>query len=58
MNKHERIFLKRLKIFMDRGLINKQQYRTFKGQILSGDREGAIKGIRKIFKRNRVKATI
>lgn len=30
--------------------LTKQQYRTFKGQILSGDTDGFIKGLKKIIK--------
>lgn len=29
-----------------------QQYKTLKGQILSGDKEGARKGLNKLLKRN------
>ncbi len=31
-----------------RGNITKQQYRTLKGQILAGDVDGAMRGLRKI----------
>jgi hypothetical protein len=30
-----------------------QQYRTIKGQILSGDEDGAIRGIDRVVERNR-----
>ena len=32
--------------------LTKQQYKTFKGQILSGDTKGFIKGLQKILYRN------
>ena len=32
--------------------LTKQQYKTLKGQILSGDKEGAKKGLNKLLKRN------
>ena len=31
--------------------LTKQQYKTLKGQILAGDKEGAMKGLRKLLKR-------
>ena len=31
--------------------LTKQQYRTLKGQILVGDKEAAMKGLKKILKR-------
>ena len=31
-----------------RNKLTKQQYRTLKGQILAGDTDGAMKGLRKI----------
>ena len=31
--------------------LTKQQYRTIKGQIVAGDTEGAIKGLRKLLKK-------
>lgn len=31
--------------------LTKQQYRTFKGQILSGDTEGFVKGLKKVLTR-------
>lgn len=34
-----------------RGNITKQQYRTLKGQILSGDIDGAMRGLQKILGR-------
>jgi len=34
--------------------INKQQYKTFKGQVLSGDVLGAAKGLAKLMKRKEV----
>lgn len=33
-------------------LLNKQQYKTLRGQILAGDPRGAIKGLGKILRRN------
>lgn len=33
-------------------LLTKQQYKTIKGQILSGDGEGAMRGIGTIIQRN------
>lgn len=32
--------------------LTKQQYRTLKGQIISGDKPAAMKGLKKILKRN------
>lgn len=34
--------------------ITKQQYKTFKGQVLSGDVLGAAKGLNKLMKRKEV----
>lgn len=34
-----------------RGRLTGQQYSTLKGQILSGDADGAMKGLRKLIKR-------
>lgn len=34
--------------------ISKQQYKTFKGQVLSGDILGAAKGLNKLMKRKEV----
>jgi len=34
-----------------RGEITKQQYRTLKGQMLSGNIDGAMKGLQKILER-------
>lgn len=31
-----------------RGHLTRQQYRTLRGQVLAGDHEGAIKGLRKL----------
>ncbi len=31
-----------------RGHLTAQQYRTLRGQVLAGDAEGAVKGLRKI----------
>lgn len=36
----------------NKGNLNKQQYRTLKGQILAGDKEAAMKGLNKILRRN------
>ena len=38
---------KLLKDLKKQNKITKQQYRTFKGQILSGDTEGAVKGLKR-----------
>ena len=38
-----------LKACRDR--LTKQQYKTLKGQILAGDGDGAMKGLRKILRR-------
>lgn len=38
-----------LKACRDR--LTKQQYRTLKGQILAGDSDGAMKGLRKVLMR-------
>jgi hypothetical protein len=40
--------LKTLKSY--RGKLTRQQIRTLKGQILAGDAEGAIKGLKKLLK--------
>lgn len=32
--------------------LTKQQYRTLKGQIIAGDKPAAMKGLKKILKRN------
>lgn len=32
--------------------LTKQQYKTLKGQILAGDGDGAMKGLRKLLKQN------
>ena len=34
--------------------LTKQQYKTLKGQILSGDKEAAMKGLNKLLKRKAV----
>lgn len=39
-----------LKACRDR--LTKQQYRTLKGQILAGDSDGAMKGLRKLLMQN------
>lgn len=39
--------LRTLKTLYDYRLITKQQYRTYKGQVLAGDTEGCLKGLRK-----------
>ena len=36
-----------LKELKKQNKITKQQYRTYKGQILSGDTEGAIRGLKR-----------
>lgn len=38
---------KRLKELKKQNKITLQQYRTFKGQILSGDKDGAIRGLKR-----------
>ena len=42
-----------LAIKANRPLLTAQQYRTLRGQVLAGDDEGALKGLRKIVRRNR-----
>lgn len=37
--------LKVLKQLVTEGRISKQSYRTYRGQVLSGDEEGCIKGL-------------
>lgn len=32
--------------------LTRQQYRTLKGQIIAGDKEAAMKGLKKLLKRN------
>lgn len=44
-------FLKSLKALRNKKIINTQQMRTLKGQYLSGNEVGAIKGIEKLIKR-------
>lgn len=39
-----------LKACRDR--LTKQQYKTLKGQILAGDGDGAMKGLRRVLMRN------
>lgn len=51
MNKHERMIIKKLMQLKEKRLINVQQYRTFKGQVVSGDITGAIKGVNKLVRR-------
>lgn len=41
----------RLKAY--RGVLTHQQYQTLKGQILTGDHAGAMKGLERILQRNR-----
>lgn len=48
-----KVFLKRLKIF--KKILTVQERKTLKGQALSGDIEGAKKGLDKILKREREK---
>lgn len=36
-----------------RSMLTKQQYKTIKGQILAGDPQGAMKGLRKILNRRK-----
>lgn len=47
------VFLKRLKIF--KKILTVQERKTLQGQALSGDIEGAKKGLDKILKREREK---
>lgn len=44
-------FLKTIKMLRSKRIINTQQMRTLKGQYLSGDRAGAVKGAEKLIKR-------
>ena len=37
----------------NRPLLTEQQYRTLRGQVLAGNDEGAMKGLRKIIRRGR-----
>ncbi len=37
-----------IQIKATRHLLTKQQYRTLKGQILAGDADGALKGLRRL----------
>ena len=39
--------LKTLRTLLDYNLITKQQYKTYKGQVLAGDIEGCLKGLRR-----------
>lgn len=41
--------IRRLKKY--RGVLTKQQYKTLKGQIIAGDKKGAMKGLNKLLKR-------
>jgi hypothetical protein len=41
--------MKDLKKYKD--YLTRQQYRTLKGQIIAGDKEAAMKGLKKILKR-------
>lgn len=43
-----RTFLEALR--RNRGMLSQQQYRTLKGQALSGDVEGAIRGLERILR--------
>lgn len=42
---------KTLKSFIEEGELTKQQYKTLKGQVLAGDTEGALKGLKTILMR-------
>ena len=44
----------RLKAY--RTMLTFQQYRTLRGLVLSGDAEGAMKGLRKLLERRKVQA--
>lgn len=39
--------LRTLKTLLNDNRITKQQYRTYKGQVLAGDIEGCLKGLQK-----------
>lgn len=39
--------LKALKTLLDYGIITRQQYRTYKGQVLAGDIEGCKRGLQR-----------
>lgn len=39
--------LKTLKTLLNYNLITKQQYKTYKGQVLAGDIEGCLKGLKR-----------
>lgn len=34
-----------------RNVLTKQQYKTLKGQVIAGDKKGAMKGLNKLLKR-------
>ena len=38
-----------------RGRLTPQQYKTLRGQVLSGDDKGAMKGLKKVIKRGKAK---
>ena len=40
-----------------RSKLTKQQYRTLKGQILAGEPEGAMKGLKRLLERQTTKAS-
>lgn len=42
-----------VKVCYQENRITKQQYKTLRGQVLSGDGDAAIKGLRKILERGR-----
>lgn len=35
-------------------LLTKQQYRTIKGQIIAGDTEGALKGLKRLLRKRKL----
>lgn len=46
-----------IKLKATRGRLSPQQYKTLKGQVLAGDPDGAMKGLRNILQRqNKAKA--
>lgn len=49
MSKVDQSVLKLLK--SKRSYLSKQQYKTLRGQVLAGDRDGAMKGLDTIFSR-------
>lgn len=50
MDRQNREMIKKLKRLREQRILNVQQFRTLKGQVISGNIEGAEKGIRKIMK--------